>query len=107
MSSTTSWILLVVCTVLILPSSLALAAGWIPAVIRHRPGPVRVLGAAGISMYGAALCELAPRIAQAARETVTAGAYAAVVLAGVTVVLVMAYDMVLGRPKPLEKRPAR
>ncbi|MDG4858543.1 hypothetical protein P8605_10330 [Streptomyces sp. T-3] len=107
MSSTTSWILLIGCTVLMLAPSLALSAGWIPAVIRHRPGPVRILGAAGIAMYGVALCALAPRVAHAGPESVTAGTYAALALTGVSVVLMAAYDTVLGRLKHLEACPAR
>ncbi|MER7173527.1 hypothetical protein [Streptomyces mesophilus] len=102
MSSTTSWILLGACTLFVLPPSLALIAGWIPGVIHHRPGPVRLLGAAGIAVYGAALCEFVPRLAHADRGTVTVGAYGAVAMVAVTVALVAAYDIARGPSSTLD-----
>ncbi|SDL02914.1 hypothetical protein [Streptomyces indicus] len=103
MSSTTSWILLGACTVLLLTPSLAMMAGWIPGMIRHRPGPVRLLGAAGIALYGAALCEFVPRLADADEDMITAGEYGAVAMCAMTAVMGAAYDMLLGPSSPLER----
>ncbi|SDL02659.1 hypothetical protein [Streptomyces indicus] len=96
MSPTTGWILLGTCTLLVLLPSIALMGGWIPSVIRHRPGPVRLLGAGGAALYGAALCAFLPRVAHADRDIVTAGEYGAVLMCAVTVALAVAYDVILG-----------
>lgn len=83
-------------TLLIAPPSAALLAGWTPHVVRHRPGPLKVLGTAGLFLYAAVAVTAGPRLLGAGSSVTNLAAYAALALTGAAVLLSIRYDLKSG-----------
>ncbi|MEV6047652.1 hypothetical protein [Streptomyces xanthochromogenes] len=79
--------------------SAAMTCGWVPPQLRRRPGPVRLLGVAGLATCSALLVDVLPRLAGACPQTVTAFSYTALALVSAAVLMVIGYDLAMdGRP---------
>ncbi|MFD8690847.1 hypothetical protein [Streptomyces sp. NPDC059651] len=66
------WIVLSVCTVLILPIAVSVLAGWTPPWTRHRQAGTRLRAYGTMCIYALMLVNVIPRIADASFGTVMA-----------------------------------
>jgi putative effector of murein hydrolase LrgA (UPF0299 family) len=55
-----------------LPPFTAMVAGWVPRLLSRRPGPTRLLGAAGLFLYASVPVNTIPRLANASEHAITA-----------------------------------
>lgn len=77
-------------TTLWLPFAVAQRRGRTLPWLRHR-GPVRLLGAAGLALYGVVVANTVPRLAGAAPGTLAYSSYVAMALTGLYGVLLVIY----------------
>ncbi|MGW2818600.1 hypothetical protein [Streptomyces sp. NPDC001415] len=98
MTTIESWLVLSLSAVLLLPG-IALLAGWVPVRVRHRPGPLRLLGVAALGCFAALQCDTVPRLSQTSPGIISLFAHAGLALAAVGVLLGIAYDLKTG-PSP-------
>jgi hypothetical protein len=85
-----NWGFLTGFTTLWLPFAVAQCRGRTLPWLRHR-GPVRLLGAAGLALYGVVVVNTVPRLAGAAPGTLAYGSYVAMALTGLYGVLLVIY----------------
>ncbi|WP_289908676.1 hypothetical protein [Streptomyces sp. MA25(2023)] len=77
-------------TTLWLPFAVAQCRGRTLPWLRHR-GPVRLLGAAGLALYGVVVANTVPRLAGAGPGTLAYSSYVAMALTGLYGVLLVIY----------------
>ncbi|GGU17872.1 hypothetical protein GCM10010289_44400 [Streptomyces violascens] len=87
------WLLPGAFAVLALPAGAALALGWVPARLRRRPGPLKVLGAGTIGVGAAMAVDSVPRAVHVSRAATDACSYAALALVSVAVLMAVMYDI--------------
>ncbi|WP_055599632.1 hypothetical protein [Streptomyces aureus] len=96
MSTWASWTLLIGGAALLLVPSTAILLGWRPSRLARTGAPTRLLGAAGVTLYGAVLTNEAARLAEASSGVLEACSYIALGLVGCSLVLVIVYDILAG-----------
>ncbi|MFF6888805.1 hypothetical protein ACFY9F_37200 [Streptomyces sp. NPDC012421] len=87
-----SWTLIAAGAVFVLAPSVAVLLGWRPRLLRHGQAPVRLLGVAGLCMYGAVLIDESARLSGPSQEVVRVCAYVALGLVFCSVALVILFD---------------
>ncbi|MFF9013003.1 hypothetical protein ACF09C_08505 [Streptomyces sp. NPDC014870] len=65
MSTWASWTLLIAGAALLLAPGIAVLLGWRPGRLARADAPPRLLGAAGVTLYGAVLTDEVARLAEA------------------------------------------
>ncbi|MFD5493793.1 hypothetical protein ACFYY3_02725 [Streptomyces sp. NPDC001812] len=101
------WIALAVFTALILPLSVAILAGWTPPWIRKRQAGIRLRAYGFLCVYGLALVNGIPRIADASYEVVmacTTGGFGFIAATAVLLLLAARKDAAARRALPAEPR---
>lgn len=83
------WIALAVVTVLTLPVSVAVLAGWTPPWIRKRQAGMRLRAYGLLCIYGLMLANAIPRIADASIDTAMACTYVGFAFIAATAVLIL------------------
>ena len=96
MSPWASWTLLIAGGALVLAPSVAVLLGWRPGRLGRTEGPAGLLGAAGVTLYGAALADEVPRLAEASNGVLKACSFIALGLVGCSIALVILYDFLAG-----------
>ncbi|MEU3745632.1 MULTISPECIES: hypothetical protein [Streptomyces] len=87
-----SWTLLAGGAALLLAPSIAVLRGWRPSRLARTGAPTRLLGAAGVLVYGAVPTSEVARLAGATEGVPKACFYIALGLIGCSIVLVALYD---------------
>ncbi|MFJ5833299.1 hypothetical protein [Streptomyces sp. NPDC093089] len=105
MSTWGSWTLIAGGAVLLLAPGLVVLAGWLPGSFRHAQAPVRLLGGSALALYGLVLANEVPRLAGASSGARATCAHVGLGLAGLTVALVILYDLLAGRSRRGRQQP--
>ncbi|MEU9298048.1 hypothetical protein [Streptomyces sp. NPDC048266] len=99
MSPWASWTLLIGGAGLLLAPNAAALLGWRPRCLARPGAPNRLLGAAGVMLYGTVLTIEVARLAGAPNGVLKACSYTALGLIGCSIALVIIYDILAGPPR--------
>ncbi|MEU5999021.1 hypothetical protein ABZ837_14475 [Streptomyces sp. NPDC047197] len=94
-----TWAVLSVGALVVFLPSVGLLAGWVPTALARRPGPTRLLGAAGVLLYTAVIAGALPRLVGAPAGVRSGLSRAAVGLVILAILLGIVYDLKRG-PMP-------
>ncbi|MET9953839.1 hypothetical protein ABZ135_20100 [Streptomyces sp. NPDC006339] len=104
MSAWASWTLVIGGVALLLAPSIAVLLGWRPNRLARPGAPARLLGGAGVMLYGAVLTNEAARLAEASSAAREACSLVALGLVGFSIAFVIIYDFRAVRPSRSGRR---